>query len=78
MVNVTANGNRLGTNLLPCGRSAKVVVLVSNWPSLGITFEKPLYGVKSGTKVLAESQDLEELVAWFKSADPYAHLSVGV
>ena len=60
---ITNHGKQLGTDELPLGQDATVVVLVREWKSLGIS--SPLFGLRYSGKTLAKSENPAELRTWF-------------
>jgi len=47
------------------GLSLRLVCLVRSWPSLGITRDNPLWGLKDDSgKVVAEGTDKAALASW--------------
>lgn len=76
---ITKHGKNYGTTQgIPLGQTAKIVVLVKHWPSLGITEDAPLLGLEvrynGSGKTLVQGKNRKALAAWFKKNDPYGSL----
>ena len=48
------------------GIDGEIYIATLNWPSLGITPDKPEYGLRTAAGPLAFSRDKDALVAWAK------------
>ena len=51
------------------GLRCKLYIASRNWPSLGITPDKPEYGIRYSMGAVAFSQDKPALLAWAKRND---------
>jgi len=55
------------------GMGGEIYIATLNWPSLGITPDKPEWGIRSAAGPLAFSRDRNALVAWAKRNYIHAH-----
>jgi len=55
------------------GIDGEIYIATLNWPSLGITPDKPEYGIRNGAGPLAFARDRDALVAWAKRNYIYTH-----
>jgi len=55
------------------GIGGEIYVATLNWPSLGITPDKPEYGLRTAAGPLAFSRDRDALVAWAKRNYIHVH-----
>ena len=55
------------------GIGAEIYIATLNWPSLGITPDKPEYGLRTAAGPLAFSRDRDALVAWAKRNYIHVH-----
>jgi hypothetical protein len=49
------------------GQILRLTISIRNWPSLGITPDRPQYALRSSTALIATGRDADELKAWARS-----------
>jgi len=55
------------------GIGGEIYIATLNWPSLGITPDKPEWGIRSAAGPLAFSRDRDALMAWAKHNYIHVH-----
>jgi hypothetical protein len=55
------------------GIGGEIYIATLSWPSLGITPDKPEWGIRSAAGPLAFSRDRDALVAWAKRNYIHVH-----